>query len=89
MGNNYYKLYKWTFITTLAASIMLIIVSFCLPPTGAIDPSVLTASGELLAFATLAQVPHLISRGKGIKTKIGDKVEIEVDGEDDNDNELN
>lgn len=73
-----YKLFKIVFWVTLVTSITLIVVSFCLPPTGAIDPSVLTATGELLAFATLAQVPHLISNGNSVKTKIGDKVEVEV-----------
>ena len=43
-----------TFIVCLAASVMLIVAGFVVPPMGEIDGSVLTAVGELLMFPTLA-----------------------------------
>ena len=48
---------------------------FLLPPMGIIDSSVLTAVGELLMFAVLAQVPHLIEaarNGRSIRLQKGD-----------------
>lgn len=44
----------------LIVSIALCITGFILPPTGMIDPSVLTAVGELLGFASIAQIPYLV-----------------------------
>ena len=64
-----------TFYLTLTISIGLIVGGFFCPPMGIIDGSVLTAVGELLAFATLAQVPRLIEsarNGRSIKLSQGD-----------------
>ena len=64
-----------TFYLTLSLSILLIIGGFLCPPMGIIDSSVLTAVGELFAFATLAQVPSLIEatrNGRTIKLQKGD-----------------
>ena len=63
------------FYLTLTISIGLIVGGFFCPPMGIIDGSVLTAVGELLAFATLAQVPRLIEsarNGRSIKLSKGD-----------------
>lgn len=76
------KIYKITFWTTLATSLILIISSFVLPPTGIIDPSVLGATGELLGFVVIAQIPYLLKKGHSVKTKIGEKIEIEVEDTD-------
>lgn len=70
----------WTFS---AVSILLIISSFILPPTGIIDPSVLAAVGEIFAFATLYKLPDIISSvkdGKSVKVSSGD-VSVEVSSE--------
>ena len=55
----------------LAVSIGLIVSGFIVPPTGVIDPSVLTAVGELFAFAALSQLPFVIASGKGITLNHG------------------
>ncbi len=61
------------FYCTLFVSIALIVGGFLVPPLGIIDGSVLTAVGELLAFATLAQLPKAF---KSITISKGDfKVE--------------
>lgn len=44
---------KIIFWVTFGVSAALIVVGFIIPPTGIIDGSVLTAVGELFAFATL------------------------------------
>lgn len=46
----------------LLTSIVLCVVGFILPPQGVIDPSVLTAVGELLGFATIGQLPLLLKK---------------------------
>ena len=50
------------FCICLTVSICLCIAGFWLPPQGIIDGSVLTAVGELLGFATVAQIPLLLTR---------------------------
>lgn len=56
-------------------SIIMIIVSFILPPTGVIDSSVLSAVGELGIFSTLLRIPDLIEKikdGKSVELRKGD-----------------
>ena len=48
------RMCRTTFIVCLAASVMLIVAGFVVPPMGEIDGSVLTAVGELLMFPTVA-----------------------------------
>lgn len=46
------KLFQLTLSTLLVAfGVVLITTSFFVPPTGVIDPSVLTAFGEILTFS--------------------------------------
>lgn len=52
--------YFWVFAV---CSILLIAVSFILPPTGVIDPSVALAVGELFGFASLGTVIKAIDNG--------------------------
>lgn len=40
-----------TSTTLVAFGVLLITAAFCVPPTGVIDPTVLTAFGEILTFA--------------------------------------
>lgn len=49
----------------------LLIAGFLVPPTGAIDGSVLTGVGELFAFPTLWTVWHGIDKGIDAKLKHG------------------
>lgn len=63
---------KVVFWICLLSSIVLLTVSFCLPPTGAIDPSVLAAVGELFAYVTLSVVIKAIGKGSDISLQKGD-----------------
>lgn len=67
----------WIFATI---SIAMIIISFIIPPTGVVDSSVLAATGELFAFASLATVIHAIDKGMNAKVRKGE-TEIEVNNE--------
>jgi hypothetical protein len=46
--------YKVAFFSTLAVSLVLLIVSFILPPSGQIDPSVCRAVSEVFLWPLLA-----------------------------------
>ena len=69
-----------TFIVCLAASVMLIVAGFVVPPMGEIDGSVLTAVGELLMFPPIAYGARAIELGYDFKMNRGDThVEITND----------
>ena len=64
-----------TFYILLTISVSLIVGGFLIPPTGIIDGSILSAVGELLAFAVVAQIPQIVQmaqNGKSIKLQKGD-----------------
>lgn len=50
-------------------AIALITAGFLVPPTGVIDPTVLTAVGEVFAFAALGTVILAIEKGLPAKVK--------------------
>jgi len=65
------------FWVCLVLSIALIVSGFCVPPTGKIDGSVLTAIGLLLAFATLYEAHLAIANGVDARFRHG-KSELTV-----------
>lgn len=63
-----------------SVSIILIVTGFLLPPMGAIDGSVLTAVGELLAFPVIVYGFRAIELGLEVKFSKGDaSIEISKD----------
>lgn len=56
-----------TFKILLSISVVLIVGGFFCPPIGIIDGSVLTATGILLMFAVIDQVPKALEAGSDIK----------------------
>ena len=60
-------------------SILLIIISFFLPPTGAIDPTVMAGVCEIFAWGALWTVVKAIDKGKTISMQHGDTT-ITVNG---------
>ena len=83
------NLYFWVFG---GIAILLIIVSFFIPPMAVVDGSIIACVGELFAFAALGAVIHAIDKGKTASVShgqttvtIGDK---DIDGEIDNDTTL-
>ena len=53
------------------AAVGLFIASFCVPPAGVIDPSVLKAVALLFAFGALAEAREAIREGLGVKLTHG------------------
>ena len=68
----------WFKILSLS-SIVLIFISLMLPPQGTIDPSVISATGELLGWGALFSVIKAIDRGKTISMKHGE-TEVTING---------
>ena len=62
-------------------SVLLIIASFILPPSGVIDNSVILAVGELEVLGVLWIVSRAIDKGTGAHFSKGD-VEIEIHQKD-------
>ena len=74
----------WFQILSLS-SIILIFISLILPPTGVIDSSVISATGELLGWGALFTVIKAIDKGKGISVKHG-TTEVEVKKQEEENN---
>ena len=70
----------WFAVFSIVA-ILLIGISFFLPPAGAIEPSALAGAGEMFLFAALWTVIHAIDKGHSAKLSKGD-VSLEVKKED-------
>lgn len=65
------------FWVCLIVALILIVLGFVVPPMGTIDPSVLTAVGEIFGFATLGVVADAIKEGYDAKIKKGE-MEINI-----------
>ena len=63
------NLYFWI-LTSIA--LILLIVSFFLPPAGEINPGTLQGVAEIFAFASLGTVIKAIDNGKSVEMKHGD-----------------
>lgn len=76
------KSVDWYVKVAFLVSLILGVASFIIPPTGIIDPSVLTFIGEILGGGALItflfKLPEYIEKGYTAKFKKGD-VEIEID----------
>lgn len=73
---------KWVFWVCLIVSIALIIAGFLTPPMAVIDGSVLTAVGELFAFAALGAGWDAIMSGYKTQIKHGNTTISVGDDED-------
>lgn len=71
------------FYVCLTVAIVLLAVSFVLPPTGVIDPSVLKAAAILLGFAALGIVGKNLSDGKDVTFSHGETEVTISDKEED------
>lgn len=68
----YKHISKVAFWSTFTISVTLIIISFFLPPTGQVDPSVCGAVGELFGFGCLATVIEGMHKGTDVSVSHGD-----------------
>ena len=72
-----YMLHNLPFHILTGIAIALIIISFILPPTGEIDPSVLQGVGEIFGFLSLYTIVRAIEKGSTASLKKGD-LELEI-----------
>ena len=63
----------------LICTIGLLVGGFLVPPTGVVDPSVLTSAAILFGFAALGQIPVIIQVAGYVKLSKGDMT-IEAKG---------
>ena len=77
------KFDKVVFWLCLFTSIILLTISFLIPPTGQIDPSVLAAVGEIFGFASLAVVIKALGKGTDV-TLHKDNIDITLKNPDKN-----
>lgn len=73
---------KAIFYVCLTVAIVLLLVSFFVPPTGVIDPSVLKAAAILLGFAALGIVGKNLSDGKEVTFSHGE-TEVTISDKED------
>lgn len=66
------KGWKITFYTAQIVSILLLVVSFCIPPCGVIDSSVFAGVGELAFFPTLYAFYMILKSGRSASIKKGE-----------------
>ena len=69
------------FIVLSLATIILLSVSFVMPPMGVVDNSALKASAVFFGFAALATLMHAVDKGVGAKLEHGD-TKLTIDGDD-------
>lgn len=74
---------KYIFYVCLAAAIIVGVVSFILPPTGIIDPSVLKFIALLLGFAALGVAGQNLANGKDVIFSHGE-TEVTIGDNDEN-----
>ena len=75
------KFDKVVFLLCLFTSIILLTISFLIPPTGQIDPSVIGAVGEIFGFSSLAVVIVALGRGTDV-TFHKDNIDISLNNPD-------
>lgn len=68
------KIAGWAFWSCLTVSVALLVAGFLTPPMAIIDGSVLTAVGELFAFAALGVGFEAVRLGRNLKISKGDLV---------------
>lgn len=66
------------FIIMSFISVMMLIISWLLPPTGVVDPSVLQANAEIMGWGALWTAWKAIVHDKKASSKVGN-VEVKIE----------
>ena len=74
--------YRYIFWTCLISVLVLLSVSFMLPPTGEIHPTVLQGAAIVMCFSVIGIIPECLRLGKEVKVTKGDLSVSLSDGED-------
>ena len=75
--------YRHIFWTCLISVLVLLSVSFMLPPTGEIHPSVLQGAAILMGFSVIGILPECLSLSREVTVRKGDLEVSLSDGSDD------
>ena len=75
--------YRYIFWTCLVSVLILLSVSFMLPPTGEIHPTVLQGAAIVMCFSVIGIIPECLRLGKEVKVTKGDLSVFLSDGDDD------
>lgn len=76
--------YRCIFWTCLISVLVLLSVSFMLPPTGEIHPTVLQGAAIVMCFSVIGIIPECLRLGKEVKVTKGDLSVSLSDSEDEN-----
>lgn len=77
--------YRYIFWTCLVSVLVLLSVSFMLPPTGEIHPTVLQGAAIVMCFSVIGIIPECLRLGKEVKVTKGDLSVSLSEGEDEDD----
>ena len=81
--------YRHIFWTCLVSAILMLAISFFLPPTGKIDPTVLQGCAILMGFSVIGILPECLRLSKDITVKKGDlEVSLSEGNDDDNPSQI-
>ena len=74
--------YRYIFWTCLISAIVMLGVSFMLPPTGEINPTVLQGAAILMGFSVIGILPECLRLSKDVTVRKGD-LEVSLSEGDD------
>lgn len=75
--------YRYIFWTCLVSAIIMLSVSFVLPPTGEINPTVLQGAAILMGFSVIGILPECLRLSKEVTVRKGDLEVSLSDGDGD------
>ena len=75
--------YRYIFWCCLVSAIIMLSVSFVLPPTGEINPTVLQGSAILMGFSVIGILPECLRLSKEVTVRKGDLEVSLSDGDGD------
>jgi hypothetical protein len=75
--------YRYIFWTCLVSAIIMLSVSFVLPPTGEINPTVLQGAAILMGFSVIGILPECLRLSKDVTVRKGDLEVSLSDGDGD------
>lgn len=75
--------YRYIFWTCLVSAIIMLSVSFVLPPTGEINPTVLQGAAILMGFSVIGILPECLRLSKEVTVRKGDLEVSLSDGDED------
>lgn len=75
--------YRYIYWTCLVSAIIMLSVSFVLPPTGEINPTVLQGAAILMGFSVIGILPECLRLSKEVTVRKGDLEVSLSDGDGD------